>query len=156
MSSPHEKREDIRVEYEAEFVDKPDALAVMPAEEMTREILSLLGPSTRTQLQRLTMEFRTKVRGLEDEMREAMEREVALKEQLRVARDHQAKLAEERDEWRAKLDPSGEIATLRENLAKAEARARGGEKLAVEHVARIDQLKARLPKRIRRARKKAR
>ena len=138
MSTPTEKREDIRVEYEAEF-DK-DSTAIVPAEQLASEITSLLGPSTRQQVMKITTEFRKKIMAADGEILEMMEREVALKQHNSVLQEHNRTLAGERDYWRAQSDPQGEISRLTEELSQANARLAGEAKLTQEWKKRVDDL----------------
>jgi hypothetical protein len=143
-------RDTVRVEYDEEF--SPEGkLATISPDELLSDIRGLMGPSTREQVTKLSLAFRQRMREADKEGAEMLERESALKGQNDQLRAQNARLAAERDEWRAKHDPSGEVATLREELAKATARADGAEKLVEQHMARIQKLK--LPKKARGKRK---
>ena len=133
-----EKREDLKVEYEAEF--EKDSTAIVPAEQLAKEITGLLGPSTRQQVLRISAEFRKKINEADAEIMEMMEREVAIKNQNQDLAAHNRRLAEERDHWRGLANPDGEISRLTEELAQANARAAGAEKLQAEHKQRVDEL----------------
>lgn len=138
--TPTEKREDIKADYEAEFEPTSNGEAIVPMEQVVDEVKALLAPSMRTQVHKLTLAYSARVREAEREVAEMAEREVALKGSNRDLVEHNKRLAAERDEWRAKVDPAAEIAQLREALAKAQAEAAGGAKLVAEHKARVDQL----------------
>lgn len=147
-----ERRSDIKAEYEAEF--EVDAIERVEPEQMIAELRGLMGPSTRAQVTKLSVAFRQRMRDADREISEMQERESALQASNRALQAHNKRLSDERDEWRGKLDPQGEVAAMREELAKALARAEGAEKLVEQHVARIEQLKsAKLPKKARGKRK---
>lgn len=161
MSDPkepvgREKREDIRAEYEAEFIpQEPKTGVTLATANTAADLFALLGPSTRQIVQRVELEFRQKVRDLNEELAEMMERETHLKEELRLIRHHNTQLREERDEWRAKSDPAGEIATLREEVAKLRTLHAGSLKEAQELRARMRPRVVIAPKRARKTAKKA-
>ncbi len=138
MSTPVEKREDLKVEYEAEF-DK-DSVAIVPAEQLAREITGLLGPSTRQQVLRISAEFRKKINEADAEVMEMMEREVALKNNNQALLAHNIQLAQERDEWRAQSDPAGEISRLTEEVSQLQAKLAGEAKMTGEWKKRVDDL----------------
>jgi hypothetical protein len=121
----HEKREDIRAEYDAEFEsDEGHALAKVEASE----VLELLGPSQRERGNKVVLAFRKRIKEAEREVLEMQEREVAYQTANRVATDHSAQLAAERDHWRDLKDPQQLVRSLSERLAQAEAKLAGYEK----------------------------
>ncbi len=116
--TPKERKEDIRAEYEAEFDadPKPDALANADV----AETLALLGPSPRSQIQKIQLEFNKKIREANGEVAEMMEREVHLKEQNRILQIQNEKLGKDRDYWKDLKDPDEVNRELREELWKTQ------------------------------------
>lgn len=153
--TPHEKRADIRAEYDAEF--EPDAGAEAAAQTADVQaqlakiesadaggLASLLGPSPRTIIQRIELEFRRKIRDMEREVAEMMEREVALKQSNRTSTEHSHKLAEERDYWLNLKDPERVNSALREDAAKSKTLYQGAVKRCFELEADLMELKGKL------------
>ena len=108
-----------RVSYDAEFEveaevtpEVSEALARLEAPE-TRSLGSLLGPSPRTIIQRIEVAFGQKIRAMEQEVAEMMEREVGLKQANRAAVENNHRLGAERDALAATVDPDGTMRLLR-------------------------------------------
>ena len=130
-----------RVSYDAEFEveaevtpEVSEALARLEAPE-TRSLGSLLGPSPRTILQRIEVAFGQKIRVMEQEVAEMMEREVGLKQANRAAVEHNHRLGAERDALVATVDPDGTMRLLREENAKLRIELASADKDRTEAIA---------------------
>lgn len=160
--TPHEKREDIKAEYDAEFEPETQEQAGVVAEVRTElakleagsSLAALLGPSSRQQITRIELAFRTKLRDMEAELAEMMEREVALKQANRVTVDHNRKLAEERDYWLNMHDPQRVNSALREDAAKSKTLYDGAQKEIAELTKERDKLREKFDELTRPAPKK--